>query len=309
MLRRAALARLAVLALAAALAAAPALAEKRVVAVTADLASLVRAVGGDLVAVETIVPPAADAEAYEPRLSDLEKLRGADLVVRVGLGYDFWFDRLLGQAGNARLMRGGDGHVDAALGIPLLEVRGRAAVEEGGHAHGNANPHYWLDPENARIISANIAEVLIRHLPGERGAIVANRERFLAELDALMRRWTERLAPFAGAKLIAYHNSWPYFARRFRLDIVDFVEPRPGVAPSPLHLARLISKGRELHVRAVLHEPYEPEEASRLVAGKLGVPLIRLATSVGAVPEAADYLRLIDYNVALLAGALEAKPR
>src|SRR5262249_58506861 len=146
------------------------------------------------------------------------------LVVRVGLGYDYWLDRLLAQAANPRLRRGGDAHVDAALGIPLLEVRGRAPVDERGHAHGNANPHYWLDPENARIISANIAEALIRLLPGESDAIVANRERFLAALDARVVAWTARLAPFAGTKFIAYHNSWPYFPRRFRAAAVDLCE-------------------------------------------------------------------------------------
>ena len=298
------------LALAAALAAgAPVSAAKRVVAVTADLAALAVAVGGDLVAVETIVPPAVDPEAFEPRPSDFEKLRGAELLVRVGLGYDHWLERLLARTGNRRLMRGGEDYVDASLGIPLLEVRGRGAVEERGHAHGSANPHYWLDPENARIVTANIAEALIRRLPRDRDRIVANRDRFLSTLDSRMRLWGERLAPFAGARLIAYHNSWPYFARRFRLDIVDFVEPKPGVAPSPFHLTRLIAKGRELQVRAVLHEPYEPEEASRLVAEKLGVPFVRLATSVGSVPEATDYFGLIDHNVAALVRALGPQAR
>jgi ABC-type Zn uptake system ZnuABC Zn-binding protein ZnuA len=113
------------------------------------------------------------------------------------------------------------------------------------------------------------------------------------------------LAPFAGVKLIAYHNSWPYFARRFRLDIVDFVEPKAGVAPSPAHLARLISAGRDAKVRAVLHEAYEPAEVSRLVARKLDIPLVILAVSVGGVAGTGDYLALIGHNVDALAGALD----
>jgi ABC-type Zn uptake system ZnuABC Zn-binding protein ZnuA len=304
-------ARLALIALAltALAAGGPAAAKTRIVAVTADLAALARAVGGDLVVVEAIVPPAVDPEAFEPRASDLERLRGAALLVRVGLGYDFWLDRLLVQAGDLRLMLGGERYVDASLGIPLLEVQARGIVEERGHAHGHANPHYWLDPENARIVTANIAEALVRLLPGESTRIVANRDRFLVALDARLILWRQRLAPFAGVKLIAYHNSWPYFARRFRLDIVDFVEPKPGVAPSPFHLTRLIDRGRKAGVRAVLHEPFEPDEASRLVAGRLGVPIVLLATSVGGVPEAADYLELMDFNVAALARALSAPTR
>jgi ABC-type Zn uptake system ZnuABC Zn-binding protein ZnuA len=295
------------LALAAAvMAAAPASAAVRVVATTADLAALATAVGGDLVEVETIVPPGSDPEAFEPRPGDLDKIRRADVLVRVGLGYDYWLDRLIGQIADKRLMRGGESYVDASAGIPLLEIRGQNVVNEGGHAHGVANPHYWLDPANAGIVTAGIAEALARRAPAEAPRIAANRERFLAGLDAALGRWTARLAPFAGVKLIAYHNSWPYFARRFRLDIVDFIEPKPGVAPSPAHLAKLIAQGRRENVRAIVHEPYEPEDSSRLLAQKLGVPFVLLATSVESVGGVKDYLDLFEHNTATLAKALGA---
>ena len=293
------------LALAAALAfAAPAQAGLRVVAATTDLAAIATAVGGDLVTVETIVPAAADPEAFEPRPGDLEKIRNARLLVRVGLGYDYWLDKLVRQIGDQRLMRGGEAYVDASVGIPLLEVSGQSVVNEGGHAHGVANPHYWLDPENAKIVSLSVADGLARALPDERARIAANQQRFLADLDHAIVRWTARLAPVAGAKLIAYHNSWPYFARRFRLDVTDFIEPKPGVAPSPAQLARLIASGKKTGARAIIHEPYEPEDASRFVAQRLGVPFVLLATSVGSVPEAKDYFALFDHNVATLARAL-----
>jgi ABC-type Zn uptake system ZnuABC Zn-binding protein ZnuA len=287
-------------------AAAPASAALRVVAATADVAALALAVGGDLVTIETIVPPGADPEAFEPRPGDIEKLRRADLLVRVGLGYDYWLDKLVAERGDKRLIRGGEGYVDASAGIPLLEVRGQSVVNEGGHAHGVANPHYWLDPQNARLATAGIAEALVRVLPNERERILANRGNFLAALDARLARWTEKLAPFAGVKLIAYHNSWPYFTRRFRLDIVDYIEPKPGVAPSPAHLAQLIAAGRKQGVRAILHEPYEPEDASRFLAQKLGVPVVVLATSVGSVPGVSDYLGLLEYDVVALSRALGA---
>jgi ABC-type Zn uptake system ZnuABC Zn-binding protein ZnuA len=182
-------------------------------------------------------------------------------------------------------------------------------MNEGGHSHGVANPHYWLDPENAVIVTAGIAEALVRLAPEQRERIVANRDRFLAELKMRRKRWSDRLAPFAGVKLIAYHNSWPYFARRFRLDVIDFIEPKPGVAPSPAHLLQLISEARKAHVRAILHEPYEPEDASRLVARKLEVPLVLLAVSVDSIPGTKDYFALIEYNVAALAQALSLPGR
>jgi ABC-type Zn uptake system ZnuABC Zn-binding protein ZnuA len=295
---------------AATVAAAPAAALLRVVAMTTDMAALAAAVGGGVATVESIVPAAVDAEAFEPRPGDVDKLRHAALLVRVGLGYDYWLDALINRIGDPRLTREGEGYIDASAGIPLLEIRGQSVMNEGGHAHGVANPHYWLDPDNAVIVTAGIAEALVRLAPGQRERIIANRDRFLAELETRRARWNELLAPYAGAKLFAYHNSWPYFARRFRLDIVDFIEPKPGVAPSPAHLARLISAGRKAQVRAILHEPYEPEDASQLVARKLGVPLVRLATSVDSVPGTEDYLALLDHDVAALAQALGAqRPR
>jgi ABC-type Zn uptake system ZnuABC Zn-binding protein ZnuA len=289
------------------LAAAPAFAAVHVVATTTDLAALVAVVGGDLVTVESIVPAGVDPEAFEPRPGDLAKLRQAALLVRVGLGYDYWLDGIVNQTGEKRLMRGGDAYLDASTGVPLLEIRGQSVVNEGGHAHGVANPHYWLDPENAITVTAGIAEALVRAAPAQREKILANRERFLSQLETRRTSWTRTLAPFAGARVIAYHNSWPYFARRFRLDVIAFIEPKAGVAPSPAHLAQLIADGRKAQVRAILHEPYEPEDASRFVGQKLGVPLVRLAISVGSLAGTDDYLALFDYNVATLAKALGAR--
>lgn len=279
----------------------------RIVATTTDLAALSAEVGRDLVAVDSIVPAGVDPESFEPRARDVDKLRNAAIVVRVGLGYDYWLDALANRIGNARTIRGGDAYVDASIGIPLLEIRGQSVVNEAGHTHGVANPHYWLDPDNAIIITAGIVEALARVAPEHRDRFVANRERFVSELRARSQRWTELLAAHAGTKLIAYHNSWPYFARRFRLDVVGFVEPKVGVAPTPAHLARLIAEAKDVHAKAILHEPYEPEDASRFVARKLGIPMVRLAISVGSIAGTNDYLTLVDYNVATLAKALTAR--
>ena len=294
-------------ALLATLVAAPALAAVNVVATTTDLAALVREVGGNLVTVESIVPAGVDPESFEPRPGDLGKLKRADLLVRVGLGYDYWLDALVRQIGDKRLMGGGEANLDASAGIPLLEIRGQSVMNEGGHAHGVANPHYWLDPDNAITVTASIADALVRIAPAQREQILANRAGFLSRLETARARWSETLAPFAGTKLIAYHNSWPYFARRFRLDVIAFIEPKAGVAPSPAHLAQVISAGSKANVRAIVHEPYEPDDASRLVARRLSVPMVRLAISVGSIEGTNDYLALFDYNVATLAKALAAR--
>ncbi len=218
------------------LASSAALAQKlRVVATTSDLASLAEAVTGDLARVETIIPPSADPEAFEPRPSDLARLKGASVVVRVGLGYDHWLDKLLSLHGDAAVNRRGAGYVDASFGIPLLEVKGSSVdpANRDGHAHGLANPHYWLDPVNAEIITGGIAEAGIRAAPEMAEKIIANRDGFLVWLKARLTEWEQLLAPHRAAPLIAYHNTWPYFARRFRLNIVDVIENKAGVTPSP----------------------------------------------------------------------------
>jgi ABC-type Zn uptake system ZnuABC Zn-binding protein ZnuA len=280
----------------------------RVVATTSDLANIAQAVTGDLAQIETIIPPAADPEAFEPRPSDLVKLKGASIVIRVGLGYDHWLDKLLSMHGDAAVNRGGPGYVDASLGIPLLELRGSRVdpANRDGHAHGLANPHYWLDPANAETISGGIAEAGIRVAPEMAQKIIANRDDFLARLRGSLTGWEQRLAPHRGARLIAYHNTWPYFARRFRLNIVDVIEVKEGVAPSPARLAKLAAIIREQNIRVIMHEPFEPEEASQLLARRTGAVVVKLAPSVGSVPAANSYLALFDYNVGTLAQALSA---
>lgn len=291
------------------LASSAALAQKlRVVATTRDLASLAEAVIGDLAQVEAIIPPSADPEAFEPRPSDLARLKGASVVVRVGLGYDHWLDKLLSLHGDAAVNRRGAGYVDASFGIPLLEVRGSSVdpVNRGGHAHGLANPHYWLDAANAEIITGGIAEAGIRVAPEMAEKLIANRDGFLLRLKARLTEWEQLLAPHRAAPLIAYHNTWPYFARRFRLNIVDLIEVKEGVTPSPARLAKLAATIREQKIRVIMHEPFEPDEAPQLLARRTGAVVVKLAPSVGSVPAATDYPALFGYNVGTLARALSA---
>jgi ABC-type Zn uptake system ZnuABC Zn-binding protein ZnuA len=284
-------------------------AELLVVTTTPDLASLAEAVAGAGVRVASLVPPGADAEAYEPRPGDLLKLRGATVLVRVGLGYDDWVEKLVAQAGHASLARGGAGSVDASSGVPLLEVQGRSVERAaGGHAHGLANPHYWLDPENAVTITAAIAEGIARVAPEEGSRVAANRERFLAALAERLALWRARLARHEGAAVVAYHNAWPYLARRFRLNIIAVIEPKEGIAPTPARLLRIAATMREAQARAILVEPTTPGEAVATLASRTGARVAVLAASVGGLPAAGDYLALFDHDIAVLAAALEGGP-
>jgi ABC-type Zn uptake system ZnuABC Zn-binding protein ZnuA len=273
-----------------------------VVATTTDLRSLVEAVGGDRVAAVSLVPPNVDPEEYQPRPQDLARLKKARLVVRVGLDFDLWFDRLLAQGGE-EVRRGGPGYVDASFAIAALEVRGLAVGPGDGHAHGNGNPHYWLDPKNADIITGNILEALARVDPDNAEAYSANRSEFLARLDRKVADWEAKLAPLRGVPLVAYHNSWAYFARRFRLDVIGFVEPKPGVPPSPAHLVSLIAAMQARQACIIVRQPLEPEKDVAFVAKRTGSAAVVLGASVGALPGADDYISLFDADVAALLSA------
>jgi ABC-type Zn uptake system ZnuABC Zn-binding protein ZnuA len=270
-----------------------------IVATTSDLRSLAERVGGERVAVTHLVPPTTDAEDYQPKPQDVQRLKAAKLVLRVGADYDLWFDRLLKQSGNGAIQRGTPGYVDTSTGIALLEVHG-GQVGTAGHAHGSGNPHYWLDPRNGEIITGTILEALVRIDPANAKFYDANRRAFLARLDEKIRVWEQKLAPLRGAPLIAYHNNWAYFARRFRLNLAGFIEPKPGVPPSAAHLAALIKRMESDAIKIILRQPHEPAKNAEFLARKTGAQVAQLAASVGAATEARDYLSLFDFNVAAL---------
>jgi len=283
----------------------PGFAQQRiqVVTTTTDLRSLTEAVGGDRVAVVNLVPASMDAEDYQPKPQDVLRLKSAQMLVRVGLDYDLWLDRLLVQASMRDIGRGGPGYVDASFAIAVLELRGMSVGPGDGHAHGSGNPHYWLDPKNAELVTGTILEALARIDPANAARYEDNRSAFLSRLQAKTTEWEEKLAPLKGMPIVAYHNSWPYFARRFRLDLVGFIETKPGVPPSPAHLAGIVKTMRERGVRIVVREPHEPERDVAFVASKAGASVVRLAASVGALPEASDYISLFDVNVETLKSA------
>lgn len=270
-----------------------------VAATTTDLRDLVAAVGGDRVRVESLTAPHHDPHGREIHPGQLARLRTADLLVRIGLDHEPWLARAARALG--RLPR----DLDCSRGLALLGTETpRLRATGRPHLHAYGNTHYWLDPENARPITAAIAEALAALAPADRPLFEANRARFLAALEARLARWRAALAPFAGARAVAVHDTWPYFARRFGLEIVATLEETPGVPPSPAYLGALMERMQRTGVRVILGEPAAPAALVRRVAEATGARLVPLVPSVGADPEATDYLALIELNVTRLARAL-----
>jgi ABC-type Zn uptake system ZnuABC Zn-binding protein ZnuA len=270
-----------------------------VAATTTDLRELVAAVGGDRVSVESLTDPRQDPHARELHPRQLTRLRRAGLLVRVGLDHEPWLPRALRAAGVTPR------DLDASRAItPLDADTPRLRADRRPHVHAFGNTHYWLDPENARPITARIAETLGEMLPADRAVFAANRARFLHDLDARLVRWQAALGPHAGTRVVAAHDTWPYLARRFGLTIVATVEETPGVPPSPRYLALLMERMTQAGVRAILAEPTASAPVLARIASGTGARVITLLPSVGADPEATDYLALFDANVRRLVDGL-----
>ena len=278
-----------------------------VVTTSTDLQSLVEAVGGEAVHVQSLAPPVHEPHAVEVKPGQLAELKSAALLVRIGLDHEPWLDRILKTVNDPRFMPRGSAVLDASRGIALLETEtARVRSERGVHVHGFGNPHYWLDPENARPITAGIVEALGRLAPAGRIRFETNRKRFLDALDGRLAGWLKAVAPYRGTRVVVVHESWPYFCRRFGLVIVAAVEPTPGVPPSPAYLATLTQRMRESAVRALIAEPSSSASLVREVAERGGARAVTLTPSVGGDPEARDYLSLFDVNIRRLTEALAA---
>ena len=275
----------------------------RVVTTTSDLKALIEVVGGDRVEVESITSGDKDPHDLEIRPGHLVKLKGADLFVQIGLDHEPWVGRLLERAGNPRLLPRGEGHLDASRDVRLLETEVPRMGRTPGHIHAFGNTHYWLDPENARPITANIVKALSRLSPPDADRFGQNRATFLDRLDRSMERWLRETAPYRGTRVVSYHNSWPYFAKRFGLEVVGFVEPNPGVPPSPAHISSLIERMSSHQVKIILMEPYFSDAIPRLLSEKTGAVVVKLSPSVGGAEGIKDYLALFDHNISQLLAA------
>lgn len=276
-----------------------------VVTTSTDLKALVEAVGGERVRVESLAPALHEPHAVDVKPGQLARLKSAMLLVRVGLDHEPWLARIRTTVNDPRFAPGGAGDLDVSRGIDLLQAETpRLRSEQGAHVHGFGNPHYWLDPANARPMTQTILDGLSRLAPEAREAFARNRARFLERLDAGLRRWTDAMAPHRGTRVVTFHDSWPYFARRFGLVIAATVEPVPGVPPTPASLASLTAGMKGAGVRVLIVEPSANRAVAERVAAPSGARVVTLVPSVGGDAEARDYLTLFDVNVRRLAEAL-----
>jgi zinc/manganese transport system substrate-binding protein len=296
------------LAVAALMAAAlPAQAGLKVVATTGEYAALANQIGGDRVSVTTIAKPTEDPHFVDARPSQIVALNRADVLIEGGAELEVgWLPPLLEGARNGKILAGGPGRIVASQGVQLLDIP-LAADRSQGDTHVAGNPHFMLDPLNAKIVAEHIGRVFSALDPQGAATYKANVASFNGTIDARMKQWSAKLAPYAGRQIVTYHPTWRYFSRRFNLKSDTFLEPKPGIPPSPPHLAKVMQKMNAENVRILLVEPYQPRKTAEAVASRTQAQIVDVAQFPGAIPGTATYVELIDTVVNRVAQALAAK--
>jgi zinc/manganese transport system substrate-binding protein len=276
----------------------------RVVATIPDLADMTRQVGGDLVDVTSLATGVEDIHAVPMKPSFVPLLNRADVVVLMGLEAEHAFlPGLLGASRNPRIQRDGPGYIDSSVYVPLLEVPTRIDRSLGDQ-HPMGNPHINLDPVRAKYMVRAIAEGLSRNFPEHASVFQKNAAAYNKELDAAIARWQERAAPLRGKRLVSYHPDLIYFVERFGMENFGTIEIRPGVDPTPAHVADLIQRMKQAKVEIVVRELHYPAGLAETVAKATGAQLVELPAMVGGVPAATDYIAFVNYNVETLVKAL-----
>ena len=278
----------------------------KVITTLTDLASLTQEVGGDKVDVEALAKGYQDPHFVEPKPSFLLKLRNADLLVLVGLELEIgWLPPLITQSGNGKIQPAGQGYLDASQFAEILEIPQGNLTRAEGDVHPMGNPHYWLDPNNGRRIAKGIAAKLSALDPADQAYFQQREQDFEKRLAEADKKWLAQMAPYRGRKVVTYHRSWPNFARHFGLDVIGYIEPRPGIPPTPSHTIELVNLMKRENVKIELIEPYFDTKTPNSIASMTGGKVVVMMPSVGGKPEITDYFKLFDYDIGILTQAFQ----
>jgi len=279
----------------------------QIVTATSDLAALAQEVGGDRVEVESIARGYQDPHFVEAKPSFLLKLRKADLLVVVGLELEIgWLPPLINQSGNPRIQVAAPGYFDASRFAEILEIPRGIVTRAEGDVHPLGNPHYWLDPANGQRIAKGIADKLSEMRPADASYFEQRYQAFTKRLQEEDQKWVAEMKPYAGRKVVTYHRSWPNFAKHFDLDVVGYIEPRPGIPPTPSHTLELIQLMKRENIKVIMVEPYFDLKTPKAIARDTGAQVVVMMPSVGGEKEITDYFKLFDYDIALLKKAFDA---
>jgi zinc/manganese transport system substrate-binding protein len=279
-------------------------AKLRVVSSLQDFASIAQSIGGDRVETFALAKGYQDPHFVDAKPSFVLQLSRANLLIGAGLELEIgYLPPLIDQSRNDKIHPGNPGYLDASAGCDILQRPTTQVTRAMGDVHPYGNPHYWTDPDNGRRIARSIAARLSQLDPAGKDVYQKNLAAFEQRLTQKEAEWSAKMAPYAGTRVVTFHDSWPNFAKHFKLNIVGHVEPKPGIPPSPTHTLEIINLIQAQKVPVILVEPYFDKKTPDYIAGKTGAVVVTLFPSVGGTPAIKDYFALFDTDVdAFLAG-------
>ena len=275
----------------------------RIVATTTTIANMAAEIVQDKASVYAVATPKRDIHFYAPTPKDVLMVKKAGVFIHGGLDLEAWREPLLIATGNPAFLGNAAGSIDAAKGIPLLEIP-KSLSRAQGDIHLYGNPHYWHDPENGKIMVKNIADGLAGLFPEHAAFFSANAGQLIKKIDGHIEKWQEEMKPYQNVPVITYHNSWPYFARRFGLKIEGFVEPRPGIPPTAKHMNELINLMKEKNIHLILKETFYENKTPGKIAKAAGAEVLNLIQAVDENEFAKNYISMIDFNIQQITGTL-----
>ena len=277
-----------------------------VVTTTEDLGSLAREIGGDRVSVTSLARGYQDPHFVDPKPSFILAVSRAELLIVVGRELEIgWLPPLLTSSRNSKIQVGGPGYLDASLNVKILEIPTGQITRAMGDVHPLGNPHYWLEPGNGRRIAQAVRDKLSQLSPPNASYFAQRYSDFDTRLAAGEKRWDAAIAPYKGTKLVTFHRSWPNFMDRWGLDVMGYVEPKPGIPPTPQHTIEVIDEMKRQGAKLIIVEPYFDLKTPQAIANQVGGKVLVLAPSVGGAKEATDYVQLFEYDVNQLVTALK----
>jgi zinc/manganese transport system substrate-binding protein len=288
--------------------ASPCFAKLRVVTTLQDLASIADSVGGDRVETFALAKGYQDPHFVDAKPSFILKLSRADLLIVAGLELEIgYLPPLIDQSRNDKIHPGAAGYLDASTGCDILQRPTTQVTRAMGDVHPYGNPHYWTDPDNGHVIARAIASKLAELDPSGKTVYEQNLATFEAKLKEKQKEWDSKMAPYAGAKIVTFHDSWPNFAKHFKLDVVGHVEPKPGIPPSPTHTLEIINLIQAQKIAVILVEPYFDLKTPNYISSKTGAVVLVFYPSVGGIPEIKDYFSLFDRDIDAFVNAMKGK--
>jgi zinc/manganese transport system substrate-binding protein len=279
----------------------------RVVATIPDLAALAQAVGGDRVQVRSLSLPTQDAHFVDARPSMALQLNRADLLIAVGRDLEVgWLPVVLTGARNPAIQPGRPGYLEAGEYAEVKGVPTGHVDRSQGDIHPTGNPHFLHDPNQGLRVARAIAERLAQIDPEHAETYRQNLETFEADAQGRIRRWERMLERHRGAKIVAYHTSWLYLLDWLGLEQLATIEPKPGIPPSPAHVARLLARMRAERPALIMQESYYPDATARLLGERADIPVLVLPGGTDFL-RGETYLDHIDHVIRELAEALEGR--